>query len=146
MVGIPGLPKTAQDAISSARKLNLRYLWVDSLCIIQDSEEDKEKEMARMDKIYENATVTIVAASAPTCHDGFLNVRKKWTDADGPSIRLPYSVRMVLLVYCTCACIRMKQLRLHFAIPSIPVGVRPLASPSELWYIKTYLGVPVSES
>lgn len=37
------LPKTLQDAIMANRKLQLRYLWVDSLCIIQDDDEDKKE-------------------------------------------------------------------------------------------------------
>ncbi len=46
------MPKTIQDAIITTLELNLGYLWVDSLCIIQDSERDKEQEMAKMPDIY----------------------------------------------------------------------------------------------
>jgi hypothetical protein len=40
------LPKTVQDAIITTRKLKLRFLWIDALCILQDSEEDKATQSA----------------------------------------------------------------------------------------------------
>jgi hypothetical protein len=58
------LPKTFQDAIVITRKLGLRYLWIDSLCIIQDDVSDWEKESSQMASIYKNSLVTISAASA----------------------------------------------------------------------------------
>lgn len=58
------LPKTFQDAIVFTRQLNIRYLWIDSLCIIQDSKEDWELESAKIAAIYERITVTLSAAAA----------------------------------------------------------------------------------
>jgi hypothetical protein len=66
------LPKTIRDAIHTTRNLGLQYLWIDALCIVQDSEADKDHEIARMDEIYHNAYVTICAASASSCQAGFL--------------------------------------------------------------------------
>jgi hypothetical protein len=54
------LSKTFQDAITIARRLQLQYLWIDSLCIIQDSKADWESEAGRMRMVYEHAFVTIV--------------------------------------------------------------------------------------
>ena len=73
--GIPtsSLPKTIQDAIHITRQLSIQYLWVDSLCIIQDSDDDKSQEISRMPQIYKNAVVTISADRASDCQDGFLN-------------------------------------------------------------------------
>jgi hypothetical protein len=71
------LPPSIQDAIFTTRKLGLRFLWVDSLCIIQDSITDKDSQMAHMGDVYGNAYLTISAASANCCHDGFLNMRKE---------------------------------------------------------------------
>lgn len=48
----------------------MRYIWIDSLCIVQDAREDKEREMANMMKIYRNATFTISAASASVVTEG----------------------------------------------------------------------------
>lgn len=55
------LPPTFQDAIHFARRLRLRYIWIDSLCILQDDEEDWLKESAKMSYIYSNAYLTIAA-------------------------------------------------------------------------------------
>ena len=69
------LPRTIQDAITVSRALGLKYLWVDSLCILQDSAVDKQRELRIMGTIYHNAYVVISAASAATCNDGFLQDR-----------------------------------------------------------------------
>jgi hypothetical protein len=69
------LPKTIQDAITTTRALGLKYLWVDALCIIQDDENDKSKEIAKMSQTYMSATVTISAARATHCDEGFLHER-----------------------------------------------------------------------
>ncbi|KAM5349262.1 hypothetical protein ACJ41O_005769 [Fusarium nematophilum] len=70
------LPQTITDAILVTKRLGLSYLWVDSLCIIQDSVEDQKKEIPLMAEIFELAYVTISAASARSSSDGFLQRRK----------------------------------------------------------------------
>jgi hypothetical protein len=71
------LPKTLQDAIRISRKLGLRYLWVDTLCIIQDGDpdNDKESELPKMGTYYANAFCTIAAASSKNSTESFLQVR-----------------------------------------------------------------------
>jgi Heterokaryon incompatibility protein (HET) len=76
------LPQTIQDAVFCAHKLGLKYLWVDSLCIIQDSREDREREITYMAQIYKNAFVTISAAGAKGCHEGFLETEGRATTHD----------------------------------------------------------------
>ncbi|KAI9856310.1 MAG: hypothetical protein M1813_009146 [Trichoglossum hirsutum] len=58
------IPKTIRDAIIITRKLGLRYLWVDALCIIQDDDEDWQREAAQMGLVYRNALFTISATGA----------------------------------------------------------------------------------
>ncbi|KAK3216250.1 hypothetical protein GRF29_8g2773435 [Pseudopithomyces chartarum] len=58
------LPPLFQDAILITRQLGLRYIWIDSLCIIQDSARDWETESFRMGNIYENSYVTISATGS----------------------------------------------------------------------------------
>lgn len=65
---------TIMDAIAVALSLEIRYLWVDRLCIIQDNEEDKEAQIGQMDRIYGNAVVTIVAATSSNLHAGIPGV------------------------------------------------------------------------
>ncbi|KAH6981905.1 heterokaryon incompatibility protein-domain-containing protein [Ilyonectria sp. MPI-CAGE-AT-0026] len=69
------LALTIQDAIEVTRKLKLRYLWVDVVCIIQDDIADQRREIPRMSEIFEAAYVTISAASARSCREGFLAPR-----------------------------------------------------------------------
>ncbi|KAH8665061.1 heterokaryon incompatibility protein-domain-containing protein [Tricladium varicosporioides] len=66
------IPQTFRDAFSVCRCLGINYIWIDSLCIIQDNEEDWAHEAAIMGDIYRQAYVTIIAASSKSTNDGFL--------------------------------------------------------------------------
>lgn len=57
------MPKTFRDAVIVTRAVGLRYLWIDSLCIIQDDSNDWEVQSALMGRIYRQATMTIMAAT-----------------------------------------------------------------------------------
>ncbi|KAI1107631.1 HET-domain-containing protein [Jackrogersella minutella] len=58
------LSKTFQDAVDICRRLRVDYLWIDSICIIQDSDEDWNIESMKMADIYENAYFTIAATKS----------------------------------------------------------------------------------
>ena len=64
------LPKTFLDATVIARNLSQRYLWIDSLCIIQDSQSDWAQESSRMGSIYGNAIFNIAATALSHCQGG----------------------------------------------------------------------------
>lgn len=66
------LPKTFQDAIHITRSLTIRYLWIDSLCIVQDDDADWEHESAHMAAVYEGAHLTIAATAAANGNAGCL--------------------------------------------------------------------------
>jgi hypothetical protein len=68
------LPKTFQDAVTVTRELNVLYLWIDSLCIIQyeDSLEDWNRESGRMEGVFSQAYCTIAATVAADSNAGFL--------------------------------------------------------------------------
>ena len=70
------LPKTIQDAIKTTRKLQIDFLWVDALCIVQDDESEKQSEIVRMKDFYRSSIVTVSAASAPESEEGFLSDRR----------------------------------------------------------------------
>jgi hypothetical protein len=63
-IAFESLSPLFQDAVIIVRQLGLRYIWIDSLCIIQDSVRDWETESAKMGDIYENSYVTIAATSS----------------------------------------------------------------------------------
>ncbi|EPE31036.1 hypothetical protein GLAREA_04003 [Glarea lozoyensis ATCC 20868] len=71
-IPMSNLPRNFKEAVVLTRALGLRYLWIDSLCIIQDDAEDWRREAATMFQVYSAAEVTIVATSATSTHDGFL--------------------------------------------------------------------------
>lgn len=64
------LPQTFQDAVSLAFRLGYEYLWIDSLCIIQDSVEDWRNEGSRMADIYSGADLTIAATASNRPSEG----------------------------------------------------------------------------
>ena len=69
-IPIEHLPKTFIDAITVTRALGVRYLWIDSLCILQDDEDDWRREAKRMGDVYECAFLVIAASSANDSRDG----------------------------------------------------------------------------
>lgn len=71
------LPPLFQDAIIITRQMGLRYIWIDSLCIIQDSARDWETESFKMGSIYENAYFTISATASPDGASRALQDREK---------------------------------------------------------------------
>ncbi|KAB2107642.1 hypothetical protein AG0111_0g4694 [Alternaria gaisen] len=77
------LPPTFQDAIIVAQELRLSYLWIDSLCIIQDEQDNWARHAEHMDKIYENALLVVAAVSSENSPVYFLRV-------EAPSTRSCY--------------------------------------------------------
>jgi heterokaryon incompatibility protein (HET) len=86
------LPQTFKDAVLVTRKLGMRYLWIDSLCIVQDDEIDWFKEAATMASVYSNAQLTVMGANSSSSEDSFLSSRehqviiKEETDQDDQQV------------------------------------------------------------
>ncbi|KAG9232635.1 heterokaryon incompatibility protein-domain-containing protein [Amylocarpus encephaloides] len=66
------LPKAFRDAVRLAQALDIQYVWIDSLCIIQADEQDWQTESSKMAEIFSNAYLTVIAAAGVSCHVGFL--------------------------------------------------------------------------
>ncbi|PMD33633.1 HET-domain-containing protein [Hyaloscypha variabilis F] len=64
------LPPTFKDAIDTARKLRIPFLWIDSLCIIQEDEDDWAIECTKMADVYVKSFLNISATSASSSQDG----------------------------------------------------------------------------
>ncbi|KAF2642896.1 HET-domain-containing protein [Massarina eburnea CBS 473.64] len=67
------LPKSFVDSMQICRRLGFRYLWIDSLCIIQPgpgSQEDWQIHAAAMDKVYANCTLNVALAGAENAQQG----------------------------------------------------------------------------
>ncbi|KAK4041532.1 heterokaryon incompatibility protein-domain-containing protein [Parachaetomium inaequale] len=70
-IDLAELPRTFRDAVAVCRALGIRYLWIDALCILDDTE-DWDREVAMMHKIFGHAELTIAATSAAGPQSGFL--------------------------------------------------------------------------
>ena len=64
------LPKTFREAVQVTRELGIRYLWIDSLCILQDSPDDWDAEASHMSEVFSNAFATLFAAHASSGDEG----------------------------------------------------------------------------
>jgi hypothetical protein len=71
-ISIEELSPTIRHAVLLTRHLKMQYLWVDSLCIIQDSKDDWDAESVRMAGIYRNSILTIAAPRARSSMEGIL--------------------------------------------------------------------------
>lgn len=71
-IDLATLPKTFQDAVYLTRSLKIPYLWIDALCILQDSQEDWRQEAPKMKQVYQGSTLTISVLRANDVQSGFL--------------------------------------------------------------------------
>ncbi len=76
--GLPlsALPKTFRDAVEIAKRLGERFLWIDSICILQDSLKDWQEQSAAMRDIYTHSLCNIAATAAVDSHGGCFVQRK----------------------------------------------------------------------
>ncbi|KAK5123292.1 hypothetical protein LTR85_002722 [Meristemomyces frigidus] len=75
-IPLTSLPANFREAAVVAQAFGVQYLWIDSLCIIQDSESDWALESANMHRIYAHSYLTIAATRASSSTDGFLQHRR----------------------------------------------------------------------
>lgn len=78
-VAISALAQNFQDALYTTHKLGFRYIWIDSLCIIQGSSKDWEEQAPIMNMIYRHAFLTIGALASSDAHGGFFRDRGQET-------------------------------------------------------------------
>lgn len=80
------LPLTFQDAIRVCISLGLKYLWIDALCILQDSKRDWHKESAKMGAVFGNSLLTIKASGSSDSRGGCFIARNP-TNLDPAKLR-----------------------------------------------------------
>ncbi|KAH8819834.1 heterokaryon incompatibility protein-domain-containing protein [Xylogone sp. PMI_703] len=90
-VRLEDFPATLRDSINITRNLGLEYLWIDALCIFQDSADDWRAEAARMRDVYSGAAVTIIAAESVSTRAGIYASRPliKGTPCKVPWSKVP---------------------------------------------------------
>lgn len=74
-IEISSLKASIRDAICVTVHLGFQYLWVDTLCILQQNENDKKHEIGEMDSVYSNAICTIAAGVGETANEGCFTSR-----------------------------------------------------------------------
>lgn len=78
------LPRRVSDAIELTRSLGVRYIWIDSLCVVQDDQEELLNAISSMSDIYRSAILTIAAVGA--------NDETFYSCIDGPVLEQPFSI------------------------------------------------------
>jgi hypothetical protein len=71
-IPVDSLPSTFRDTVTITRGLGIKYIWIDSLCIIQDDDDDWERESGKMERVFSDAYCTIGASSARSSLEGLL--------------------------------------------------------------------------
>ncbi|KAF1997438.1 HET-domain-containing protein [Amniculicola lignicola CBS 123094] len=66
-------PQTFKDAIKFSRRLSIRHLWIDALCILQDSTDDWDREASAMAEVYANSHLTLAATGASCVSHGLFH-------------------------------------------------------------------------
>ena len=89
-IAITALPQTFRDAVGLVKALGIDYLWIDSLCIIQDSEEDWAMECARMSQVYAGSFVNIAANASGESHGGLFRTRS-WKSVSPLTLEVTYA-------------------------------------------------------
>lgn len=83
------IPRAIVDTMAFCRSIGQRYLWVDSLCIIQDDPDEKRRLIHGMDCVYENASLTVVALSGSDADAGLAGI-SSLRDPDSDNSGRPY--------------------------------------------------------
>lgn len=86
-ISVSGLPATIQDAIRLCQLLEIQYLWVDSLCIVQDDSEDWHHEAAEMAFIYGRSALTITTPENNHCDESFNTIGTTLQESSLPQIK-----------------------------------------------------------
>lgn len=84
---LSSLPQTFKHVIMVTRQLGIQYLWIDSICILQDSLQDWQKESSLMDRVYRNAVFNLAASES-------LNPRHGLSAGRYPLLWTPLRIRV----------------------------------------------------
>lgn len=74
-IRMSNLPKTFRKVVEATRRLGIEFIWIDSLCIVQDSKEDWTIESRKMHQIYKNSFLNLAAAVSEDANGGLFYAR-----------------------------------------------------------------------
>ncbi|KFZ04204.1 hypothetical protein V502_10325 [Pseudogymnoascus sp. VKM F-4520 (FW-2644)] len=89
-IGLHQLPPTFRDAVNITRDLGIKYVWIDTMCIIQDDRRDWDQEAKKMGSYYHYASLVIAATGASDANCGLFAPRQLFQQKnDTPGLQLP---------------------------------------------------------
>jgi hypothetical protein len=88
-IDISLVPRTFQDAFAATHKLGFQFIWINSLCIIQDDTADWAEESGKMSSVYSNSTVNFAATSSKDGSAGLFYHRN-------PALSMPCTILLYL--------------------------------------------------
>ena len=119
------LPKTFQEVIHFVRSTEIQYIWIDSLCIIQDSMPDWQTQSSQMSKIYTRAICNIAASASSNGTQGLFRTRS------------PESIKPLYLAIQSSQPFRHPPNAPTKGLKNIPTGLYQLTSPDTFWLDNT---------
>lgn len=158
---LPHLPRTFEDVLVATKQLGARYIWIDSLCIVQDDEADWAKESMLMASVYRNALCNIAATGAEDSQGGLFHQRgdilsaihvadellmrydfgsNEWSDTEGSPLQ------QASINHLATQMLRSNHLTHADAERLGATGAPPIAENSTLLASPTTLGVRTSQS
>ncbi|KAK8172595.1 heterokaryon incompatibility protein-domain-containing protein [Phyllosticta citrichinensis] len=93
---LKSMPKVIQSSVELVRRLGYRYLWIDSICIVQDSTRSWKWNSEVMDRIYSNAEFTICAADGNSAKAGLVAFDKPEASSEQIIERCASGVRLMI--------------------------------------------------
>ncbi|KAK7953598.1 hypothetical protein PG988_014292 [Apiospora saccharicola] len=93
------LPKTFQDCIRATQVVGIQHLWIDCLCIIQDAEEDWQREASLMEQVYPNCYLNIAATDSENSTQGLFRDRNP---REAGCSYIPVTDKKGFICYCYC--------------------------------------------
>lgn len=94
------LPKTFQDAVKFTLALGVKFLWIDSICIIQGDSEDWNSEAPNMNSVYKNSYVTLAALCGRDSRHGLQTCSMKETLSPVVQLRVEQSTHILYARPC----------------------------------------------
>ncbi|KAK4220654.1 hypothetical protein QBC38DRAFT_505555 [Podospora fimiseda] len=101
-VSIQEMPLTMRQAFNLCKTLGIEFIWVDSLCIIQDEYEndtaatlDWQIETPKMMTVYSKSSLTIMATCGASCHSGFLRWDAEYGATVLESVPMPDGLQLL---------------------------------------------------
>lgn len=83
------LPLNFREIMPFIQQLDFQYVWIDALCIRQDSDMEKASEIAKMRSYYHGSVLTVALTEAPSVDSGVFGVVDSSHNSKGTSIKMP---------------------------------------------------------